>query len=63
MKPIGNKKKNNYKKPYQKREEKNTGVMSLEDIEKWIKKHQNIEYPSRSKANSLGEKKKNKRRK
>ena len=32
------------------------------DVEKWIKQHSNIEYPRRSKANSLGDKK-NKRRK
>lgn len=31
------------------------------DVEKWLKQHQNIEAPRRSKKNSLGDKK-NKRR-
>lgn len=31
------------------------------DVEKWLKQHQNIETPRRSKKNSLGDKK-NKRR-
>jgi hypothetical protein len=46
--------KNFKKKPYKKREEKF-------DVERWIKQHQNIEYPKRGKKNSLGDKK-NKRR-
>jgi len=44
------------KRPYRPREEEKHF-----DVEKWIKQHQNIEYPKRSKANSLGDKK-NKRR-
>jgi hypothetical protein len=44
----------NKNKPYKKKEEKF-------DVEKWIKQHQNIEYPKRGKKNTL-EDKKNKRR-
>lgn len=47
--------KKNYKKPFKKKEEEKF------DVEKWIKQHQNVEYPSRGKKNSLGDKK-NKRR-
>lgn len=54
---ASNKKAYNYKnknKDIKKEEEKF-------DVEKWIKQHQNIELPKRSKKNSLGDKK-NKRR-
>ena len=54
---ASNKKVYNYKnksKDIKKEEEKF-------DVEKWIKQHQNIELPKRSKKNSLGDKK-NKRR-
>lgn len=50
-----NEKISNYKNKYKKQEEEKF------DIEKWIKQHQNIEQPKRSKKNSLGDKK-NKRR-
>ena len=51
---TSNKKVYNYKnknKDIKKEEEKF-------DVEKWIKQHQNIELPKRSKKNSLGDKKK-----
>lgn len=44
-------KKPNFKKPYKKQEEEKF------DVEKWLKKHSNIEYPKRGKKNSLGDKK------
>ena len=47
-----NEKISNYKNKYKKQEEEKF------DIEKWIKQHQNIEQPKRSKKNSLGDKKK-----
>ena len=47
-----NKKISNYKGKYKKPEEEKF------DVEKWIKQHQNIEQPKRSKKNSLGDKKK-----
>lgn len=50
-----NKTMSNYKSKYKKQEEEKF------DVEKWIKQHQNIEQPKRSKKNSLGDKK-NKRR-
>lgn len=37
--------------------------MTIEDIERWFKKNNNQEKPRRGKKNSLGEYKKNKRRK
>ena len=43
-------------------EKKPNEPMTLEDIERWIKKNSNHEKPRRSRANSLGEYKKNKRR-
>ena len=54
---TSNKKVYNYKNKnkYVKKEEEKF------DVEKWIKQHQNIELPKRSKKNSLGDKK-NKRR-
>lgn len=62
MRPNGDKKFNK-KKPYNKKfEKKPNEPMTLEDIERWIKKNSNHERPRRSRANSLGEYKKNKRR-
>ncbi len=49
-------KQNNYKKrPFKKKDEPF-------NVERWIKQHQNIEYPKRGKKNRLGEDKKNKRK-
>jgi hypothetical protein len=63
LRPNGDKKFNK-KKPYNKKfERKPNEPMTLEDIERWIKKNSNHEKPRRSRANSLGEYKKNKRRK
>lgn len=55
------------KKPYNKKKKYDPNFKKKKeeekfDVEKWIKQHSNIEYPKRSKANSLGEyKKKGKR--
>ena len=54
------------KKQYDKKKKYNPNIKKKKqeekfDVEKWIKQHSNIEYPKRSKANSLGDKK-NKRR-
>lgn len=58
MRPNGDKKFNK-KKPYNKKfERKPNEPMTLEDIERWIKKNSNHEKPRRSRANSLGEYKK-----
>lgn len=63
MRPNGDKKFNK-KKPYNKKfERKEDGPMTIEDIERWFKKNNNQEKPRRGKKNSLGEYKKNKRRK
>lgn len=48
--------KKNYKKPFKKKEEEKF------DVEKWIKQHQNVEYPKRGRKNSLGDYKKGKRK-
>ena len=64
MRPNGDKKFNK-KKPYnnKKFERKPDEPMTLEDIERWFKKYGNPEKPKRGRKNSLGEYKKNKRRK
>ena len=51
------------KKPYNKKKKYDSNFKKKKqeekfDVEKWIKQHSNIEYPKRSKANSLEEYKK-----
>ena len=58
---MDNKKPYNKKKKYDPNFKKKKQEEEKFDVEKWIKQHNNIEYPKRSKANSLGDKK-NKRR-
>lgn len=49
-----------YKKPYKKTTYHKKEQEKF-DVEKWLKRNSNIEYPKRGKKNSLGDKK-NKRR-